>query len=166
MNPSFLWVCVLSLLTSACAIPEVLDRTMPPGAMADVHLYTRDEDGSANLIDKALATCFEQTERSETRCVKEALSRSGISLRALMAMMPQCSIGAICHYDHTTRRRLGLFASYATLVVKDWRVSFDLRTMAPDVGLVPVQVTDRNIFIVPRSATPKVAVPGVAPDHI
>ena len=144
----------LSLLTSGCAVTEVVSRTVPADVMADVHLYSRNDDRTSNLIDAALATCFEQTESSETLCVKDALSRSAIDLRALMAIMPQCNIGAICHYDHTTRRRLGLFASYATLVVKDWRVSFDLRSAVPDVALIPVGVTDRNIFTVPRSTTP------------
>lgn len=122
--------------------------------MADVHVFSRDEGRTSNLIDTALATCFEQTEKAETFCVKDALARSNISLRALMAMMPECRIGSVCTHDHTTRRRLGLLASYATLVVKDWRVSFDLRRPAADVALVPVVVTDRNIFIVPQPATP------------
>ena len=155
MKSSLLSISALALLTSGCAVSEALNRHASSGVMADVHVYTHDEDRASNLIDRALATCFEQTERSETICVGEALSRSAIGPRALAAMIPQCRLGSICTYDHTTRRRLGLFANYATVVVKDWRVSFDLRTPASDVAAVPVTVTDRNVFVVPPAAAPK-----------
>ena len=155
MKSSLLSISALALLTSGCAVSEALNRHASSGVMADVHVYTHDEDRASNLIDRALATCFEQTERSETVCVGEALSRSAIGPRALAAMIPQCRLGSICTYDHTTRRRLGLFANYATVVVKDWRVSFDLRTPASDVAAVPVTVTDRNVFVVPPAAAPK-----------
>ena len=156
MKSSLLSIGALALLTSGCAVSEALNRHASSGVMADVHVYTHDEDRASNLIDRALATCFEQTERSETVCVGEALSRSAIGPRALAAMIPQCRLGSICTYDHTTRRRLGLFANYATVVVKDWRVSFDLRNPASGAGAaVPVTVTDRNVFVVPPAAAPK-----------
>ena len=155
MKSSLLSIGALALLTSGCAISEALNRHASSGVMADVHVYTHDEGRESNLIDRALATCFEQTERSETVCVGEALSRSAIGPRALAAMIPQCRLGSICTYDHTTRRRLGLFANYATVVVKDWRVSFDLRNPVSDIAAVPVTVTDRNVFVVPPAAAPK-----------
>ncbi len=155
MKSSLLSIGALSLLTSGCAVSEALNRHASSDVMADVHIYTHEEDRASNPIDRALATCFEQTERSETVCVGEALSRSAIGPRALAAMIPQCRLGSICTYDHTTRRRLGLFASYATVVVKDWRVSFDLRDPASSVAAVPVTVTDRNVFVVLPAAAPK-----------
>ncbi len=156
MKSSLSSIVALSLLTSGCAVSEAFNRHAPTDVAADVQIYTHDEDRASNLIDRALATCFEQTERSETVCVGEALSRSAIGPRALAAMIPQCRLGSVCTYDHTTRRRLGLFANYATLVVKDWRVSFDLRTAPSSVAAIPVTVTDRNVFVVPPAA-PKVA---------
>ncbi len=156
MRLSLLLSFILSLLVSGCAVTEIVNRTVPPDMMADVHVFSRNDDRTANLIDTALATCFEQTQEAETHCVEDALARSTLSLRDLAAMMPPCRVGTVCTYDHTTRRRLGLLASYATLVVKDWRVSFDLRSPVASVALVPVTVTDRNVFVVPRPTTPTV----------
>lgn len=163
MKSSLSLICALPLLTSGCAIPAILDRTMPADTMDGVHLYSHDEARASNLIDKALAACPEQTETFETRCVKEALSRATMGLRAMVAMIPECRLGSICTYDHRTRRRLGFFSAYATVVVKDWRVSFDLRNAPTDVASIPVTVTDRNVFIVPPSVKPKVPPPVTPP---
>lgn len=152
MKHSFWFLCALILSTSGCAVPGILDRTMPADVMDDVHVFTRNDGRVSNPIDRALATCHEQTEASETLCVTEALSRSTLGLHALVSLIPGCRLGSICFYDHTTRRRLGLIPSYATLVVKHWRVSFDLRRAVTEVVQVPIKVTDRDVFVVPPKA--------------
>ena len=152
MNYSLLYLLSLSVSLSGCAATEYLSRSIPAGTIADVHLYSRNEEAVSNVIDRALANCPDETELAETACVKEALSASPMSTRALATSITGCTVGSVCTYDHTTRRHLGLIPMYATVVKKDWRVAIDFRQAGTGVASIPVRVVDRNAFVVPPVA--------------
>jgi hypothetical protein len=151
MKYSVFCAIALTFLLSGCAATEILSRHMPSDAAQSIHIYSRNEETSVNLIDLALANCADGTEQAETACIREALSRASLSTRALVSLIPGCSLGAICTYDHTTRRRLGLLPMYSSVVKKDWRVTIDLRRDVALPALPPIVVTDRNVFVVPPS---------------
>lgn len=133
---------------SGCAATEYISRKVPSSPMAEVHLYSRNDEATSNLIDRALANCPDGTEAAATACVREALATSTMSTHALASSIPGCAVGSVCTYEHTTRRRLGLIPMYATVVKKDWVVTLDLRQARTGLALLPVTVRDRNVFVV------------------
>ena len=137
---------------SGCALPiqAEMDRATDVAHYAthyDHALGARD-----NLLDRGLADCSEKTARAETRCLRDRVAASGLSTKALIALVPGCRAGRLCRYDHTTRDRLGLVEANATDYVKHWRVTLDLRRPAADAARVPVDVLDRDDFEVKPAA--------------
>lgn len=141
------WISVLvAALLSGCALPiqAEVDRATDVARYAthyDHALGARD-----NLLDRGLADCSEKTARAETRCLRDRVAASGLSTKALIALVPGCRVGRLCRYDQTTRDRLGLVEANATDYVKHWRITFDLRRPAADAAQVPLQVFDRDDF--------------------
>ncbi len=141
------WASVLvAALLSGCALPiqAEVDRATDVAHFAthyDHALGARD-----NLLDRGLADCSEKTARAETRCLRDRVADSGLSTKALIALVPGCRAGRLCRYDQTTRDRLGLVEANATDYVKHWRVTLDLRKPAPDAAQVPIEVLDRDDF--------------------
>ncbi|MGI3903915.1 MAG: hypothetical protein ACRYGP_28920 [Janthinobacterium lividum] len=151
MKYSFLHASALTFLLSGCAATELLSRSLPSDTAQTLRVYSRNEETSANLIDKAMANCPDGTQQAETACVREAISSASLSPHALATLIPGCSAGSICTYDHTTQRRLGFIPMYATMHRTDWRVTIDLRRNTAFGALPPILVTDRNVFVVPPS---------------
>ena len=118
--------------------------------------YDHVVDPRANLLDRALAECSEKTVKAEAACVRQGIDAARPAVAALIALVPNCRSGQVCHYDHTTRDRLGFVRATATEYVKRWRVDLDFTHPAPDAAHVPVTVGDRDDF----DAAPLPANPG------
>ena len=146
-------LCAAALL-SGCALPVQAEVD----ELSDVAHYATSYDHvvgpGKNLLDRALAGCSEKTVRAETACVKQDLGAAHIPIRALIALVPNCRAGQICHYDATTRDRLGFVRASATDYVKRWRIDIDLRHPAADASQVPVTVVDRDDFDAPVPGKP------------
>lgn len=140
----------VAALLSGCALPiqAEMDRATDIARFAthyDHALGARD-----NLLDRGLADCSEKTAKAETQCLRDRVAASGLSTKALIALVPGCRAGRLCRYDQTTRDRLGLVEANATDYVKHWRVTLDLRRPAADIAQVPIEVLDRDDFEAPH----------------
>lgn len=131
---------------SACALPIQAEMDKAADVARYATRYDHRLDPQDNLLDRALAECSEKTPKAETACVRDRVAASGLSTRALIALVPQCRTGRVCHYDHTTRDRLGFVEANATDYVKRWRIDLDFRKPAADAARVPLTVTDRDDF--------------------
>ena len=117
---------------SAADIAGTIGDRLPP--------YSRSQVKASNAIETALALCPDKTELAETGCVKKALAAPGLTVPALVAMIPGCKSGKVCDYEYTTTDRLGYFDYDAATYTARWRVSFDFRRPTSDPGYVPVAV--------------------------
>ena len=99
-----------------------------------------------NLLDKALAECSEKLAKTENVCVRQAVDDAHLSLKALAAQFPSCSLGKVCHYDYTTQDNLGLIEATATAFVAHWQVEADFRNNVKQVADVPLKVINRDDF--------------------
>jgi hypothetical protein len=136
----------LGALSSGCALPVEgeMDRMSDIARFATS--YDHVVDARANLIDRALADCPEKTVKAETACLRQGIDAAKPAVKVLMALVPGCRAGQVCHYDHTTRDRLGFVRASATDYVKRWRVDLDFTHPAPAAAQVPVTVIDREDF--------------------
>ena len=78
--------------------------------------------------------------------MRQGVDAAQPALKALMALVPGCRAGQVCHYDHTTRARLGFVRASATDYVKRWRVDLDFTRPAAAAAQVPITVIDREDF--------------------
>ena len=151
MSPRWAAAACLGVLASGCALQVQggMDRA------ADVARYATSYDHvvgpRVNLLDRALADCPEKTVKAETACVRQGIDAAHPSVKDLIALVPNCRSGQVCHYDHTTRDRLGFVQANATDYVKRWRIDLDLRHPAVAAAGVPVTVIDREDFDAPPS---------------
>lgn len=144
----------LAALASGCAL-QVQDGA---GRVADVARYATSYDHvvdpRANLLDRALADCSEKTVKAEAACVRQGIDAAHPAVAALIALVPGCRAGQVCHYEHTTRDRLGFVRASATDYVKRWRIDLDFTHPAADAARVPVTVVDRDDFDAPPAGKP------------
>lgn len=140
-----LWAAVAQAM-AGCALSVQAEMDEASGLTRYATHFDHVVGAENNLLDRALAECPEKTLKAEEACVKEGIRAADPSPRSLVAMVPQCRAGLVCHYDHTTRDRLGFVQANATDYVKHWRVDLDFRKPAPDAAHVPVTVTDRDDF--------------------
>ena len=147
----------LAAMVSGCALPLQggVDEVSDVARFATS--YDHAVDSRSNLLDRALADCSEKTVKAETACVRGGVDAARPAVKELMALVPGCRAGRICHYDHTTRDRLGFVRASATDYVKRWRVDLDFTRPAAEAAQVPVTVIDREDF---EAAPSKTAKPG------
>ncbi len=139
-------VVLLGAVASGCALPVQSEMDQMSGVARYATSYDHVVDARANLLERTLADCPEKTVKAETACVRQGVDASSLSVPALMALVPQCRAGQVCHYDHTTRDRLGFVQANATDYVKRWRVDLDVRHPAATAAQVPITVIDRDDF--------------------
>lgn len=145
---------VLALLGSGCALPVQGEIDQVKEVAHYATAYRHVIDARANLLERALADCSEKTLKAETTCVRQGVDAAP-SVAALIALVPNCRAGQVCHYDHATRERLGFVEASATEYVKRWRIDLDFRHPASSAAQVPVTVKDRDDFDSgPSPATP------------
>ena len=144
--PRALAVLCAGALASGCALPIGGEMERASQAARYATSYDHVVDPRANLLDRALADCSEKTVKAETACVRQGIDAARPAIKALIALVPNCRAGQVCHYDHTTRDRLGFVQASATDYVKRWRIDLDFTHPATDVSAVPVTVIDRDDF--------------------
>ncbi|RYC30150.1 hypothetical protein D3273_20415 [Lichenibacterium minor] len=132
--------------TSGCALPVQGEMDRVSGVARYATSYDHVVGPRANLLDRALADCPEKTVKAETACVRQGVDAARPSSKSLVALVPGCRAGQVCHYDHTTRDRLGFVQASATEYVKRWRIDLDFRHPAPEAAQVPITVIDRDDF--------------------
>ncbi len=139
-------LCGVAAILSGCALP--VEAEMNRASEIAHYAVHFDHVGGPenNLLDRALAECSDKTQKAEQTCVRQGIDGSSLTPRALAALVPQCTTGQVCHYDHTTHDRIGPLAANATDHEKHWRVELDLRRSAADVAHVPLTVIDRDDF--------------------
>ena len=146
---------------SGCALPVQTELADVSEAAGYATRFDHVVGPARNLLDRALAECSEKTRTAENLCVRQALDGSHPSPQAVIAMVPDCRAGQVCHYDSTTRDQLGLVQATATVYVKRWRIDLDFRHPAADIAHVPLDVIDRDDFDSPSAAkTPVAKTPG------
>ncbi len=136
----------LAALASGCALPVQSEMDQASDIARYATSYDHVVDPRANLLDRALADCSEKTLKAETACVRQGVDAARPPVKALMALVPGCRAGQVCHYDHTTRDRLGFVQASATEYVKRWRVDLDFTRPAAEAARVPITVIDREDF--------------------
>ncbi len=136
----------LGALASGCALPVQGEVDQMSNVARYATSYDHVVDARANLLDRALADCPEKTLKAETACVRQGVDAARPAVKALMALVPNCRAGQVCHYDHTTRDRLGFVRASATDYVKRWRVDLDFTRPAAEAAQVPITVIDREDF--------------------
>ncbi len=149
-------VVLLGAVASGCALPVQSEMDQMSSIAHYATSYDHVVDPRANPLDRALADCSEKTVKAETACVRQGVDTASLSVPALMALVPHCRAGQVCHYDHTTRDRLGFVQANATDYVKRWRVDLDVRHPAATAAQVPITVIDRDDF----DGTAAAATPG------
>jgi hypothetical protein len=144
--PLSLILCALPAVVSGCAFP--LDAEMDRASRAAHYAIHFDHvtGPENNLLDRALAECPEKLLKAEQTCVRQAIDGSGLSPRALAALVPQCKAAQLCHYDHVTQNRIGPIEATSTNFKKHWRIDLDFRQPATDVSHVPATVIDLDDF--------------------
>ena len=138
-------LCLCAAALSGCALPIQAEVGQAAGIAAYATHYDHVVGMEANLLDLALAECPEKTLKAEADCVRRGVDAAP-STRGLVALVPNCRAGQVCHYDHATRDRLGFVQASATDFVKRWRVDLDFRRPAADAAHVPITVIDRDDF--------------------
>ena len=147
-------------MMSGCALPVQSELANVSDAARYATRFDHVVGPARNLLDRALAECSEKTSKAENLCVRQALDGSRPSPQAVIAMVPNCRAGQVCHYNSTTRDQLGLVEATATVYVKRWRIDLDFRHPAADAAHVPVNVIDRDDFDSPPAAkTPTAKTP-------
>lgn len=136
----------LGALASGCALQVQGGMDQVSNVARYATSYDHVVDTRANLLDRALADCSEKTVKAETACVRQGVDAAKPTVGALMALVPGCRAGQVCHYDHTTRDRLGFVRASATEYVKRWRVDLDFTHPAAEAAQVPITVSDREDF--------------------
>ena len=147
---------LLGALASGCALPVQTEMDQMSNVAHYATTYDHVVDARANLLERALADCSEKTVKAETACLRRSVDAANPSVAALIAMVPQCHTGRVCHYDHTTHDRLGFVQASATDYVKRWRIDLDFAHPAATAAQVPITVIDRDDF----DAAPPPATPG------
>lgn len=102
---------------------------------------SRVESRPSNVIERGLTLCSGRKEAQEADCVRAALAAEGTSLPELVALMPGCATGRLCHYTFATRDRIGAFLPTAAELVIEWRVEVDLRKAPARTADAPLTVT-------------------------
>ncbi len=136
-----LWVPLLA----GCALPIQAEMDQASGVAHYATQFDHPVGPQVTALDRALAECSEKTRQAETACVRARVDATP-TRRAVIAMVPHCREGQLCHYDQTTRDQLGFVRANATTYEKHWRIDLDFRKPAPDAAHVPLTVSDRDDF--------------------
>lgn len=126
--------------SGASSLPIVSDIHMPEIPVPEALRIEETADTPGNLIERALSGCDKRVEAGETACLKTAVKDAHLTVSALVALVPGCRLGRICHYGYTTEDRVGLYSGTATHYVVHWRADFDLTHAPASVDAVPITV--------------------------
>ena len=139
-------VAMIGIVLSGCGVVSDKQQATVSNLTHYAESYDHVAGSENNLLDKALAECSEKLAKTENVCVRQAVDDAHLSLKALVAQFPNCSLGKVCHYDHTTQDNLGHIEATAAAFVVRWRVEADFRNYVTDVAHLPLKVTNRDDF--------------------
>ena len=101
-------------------------------------------DSPSNVIEHALSGCPKHTEAGQTDCVRAGLKEAGLGAKDLLAMVPGCHYGQVCHYTYSTKERIGVLPSTAIRYVMNWQIDFDLTKSDDKNQTISVVVTQKQ----------------------
>lgn len=136
-----IWL-ALAVLTgcSSAPMPLVSDLGIPPIWLPHAVRMVDTVDRPANLIERSLSECDKRIAAGEAACIKRSLAEAKLSISDLIAMLPRCSAGQVCHYQYATDDRVGLIPALATHFQMRWQVDLDFTKPAGKSDDIPVSV--------------------------
>lgn len=135
-------VALSALSLSACSTLETLPvlSDLPKVPVPEALRIEETVDTPRTLIERALSGCDKRTAAGEAACVRTALSAAHVTVPALMAMLPDCRSGRVCHVTYTTDDMIGLIRAAASRFEVHWRVDVDFSRPATRLEAVPITV--------------------------
>ena len=130
--------------SGASGLPIVSDVALPKIPVPRALRIETTADKPRTLIERALSACDQRIEAGETACLKKAIGDAHLSVPALVALVPGCRLGRMCHAAYTTEDVIGLLSSTASHYVVRWRADFDLTRRPTTTEAVPITVVQAS----------------------
>ena len=94
---------------------------------------------SKNVIESSMAGC-EKTESAEAGCLNGGIAASGMSVAALVALIPGCRADSVCRYEYETKDMLGFVSVNSEVLRIRWRAEFDFEHSKQNGGAPSITV--------------------------